>query len=119
MNGKLWNFCGHLFVGIGMVGVFLPVMPTTPFLLVALFCYSRSSGPLYLWLLNHPVFGPPLVQWQEHGAIAKKAQITASVFIACNFLLLTIFLPVVWWVKLIADLVALTVVIFILTRPSY
>jgi uncharacterized membrane protein YbaN (DUF454 family) len=70
-----------LFVVIGLVGIFVPLLPTTPFLLVAAACYARSSKKAYNWLMNHKWFGPPLRQWHETRTIPRKAKIAAGVLI--------------------------------------
>ncbi|AYM06338.1 MULTISPECIES: YbaN family protein [Agrobacterium] len=75
---RLLYLClGWLMVATGIVGAFLPVLPTTPFLLLALWCFSRSSPKLEAWLLAHPRFGPSLQRWRERGAIARNAKIAA------------------------------------------
>jgi uncharacterized membrane protein YbaN (DUF454 family) len=70
---------GCLFVGIGALGVVLPVLPTTPFLLVAAFFFVRSSPRLYHWLLRSPLFGPFLRDWQQHRGIRPRVRVTAAV----------------------------------------
>ncbi|MFT3688193.1 YbaN family protein [Paenirhodobacter sp.] len=65
---------GLVFTLLGFVGVFLPVMPTTPFLLVAAACFARSSTRLEAWLLAQPHFGPLLRNWRDHGAIPRYAK---------------------------------------------
>jgi len=59
----LFLVAGTVALGVGMVGVFLPGLPTTPFLLMAAACYARSSARLYRWLLGHPRLGPPIRQF--------------------------------------------------------
>ena len=81
----VWAFCGVLCVSFGALGVFLPLLPTVPFMLLAAFCFARSSPQLHHWLLNHPVFGPPIVDWQERGAISRRGKIAATVSIAAVF----------------------------------
>lgn len=66
-----------LMVGLGIVGIFLPLLPTTPFLLLAVWLFSRSSPRLAKWLMDHPLFGPPLGDWREEGAISRRAKISA------------------------------------------
>ena len=76
---------GITMTGIGIIGAVLPVLPTTPFLIVALACFTRSSPRLEKWLLNHRTFGPPLRDCRERGAISKRAKILASTMMALSF----------------------------------
>lgn len=64
-------------VGLGMAGAVLPVLPTTPFLLVAAWAFARSSRRLRTWLYGHPRFGPTLVAWHEHRAVPRRAKVAA------------------------------------------
>lgn len=68
---------GLLCVGLGVIGAFLPVMPTTVFLLIALWAFSRSSERLERWLLDHPRFGPRLAEWRAHHTIPLAVKLTA------------------------------------------
>ncbi len=74
-----WIFftLGWLFVALGLVGIPLPVLPTTPFLLLALWCFARSSQRFHGWLYNHRLFGPPLREWQAHRVIPLRAKVIA------------------------------------------
>ena len=66
---------GWLCVGLGFVGVFVPGIPTTIFLIIALWAFTKSSEKLRHWLLNHKRFGPILNNWQEHKVVPRKAKI--------------------------------------------
>ncbi len=66
---------GWLCVGLGFVGVFVPGIPTTIFLIIALWAFTKSSKKLRHWLLNHKRFGPILNNWQEHKVVPRKAKI--------------------------------------------
>lgn len=68
---------GSIFVGLGVLGAFLPVMPTTPFLLVASFFFARSSPRLNRWLVRSPLFGPFLRDWQQHRGVRPHVKVLA------------------------------------------
>ncbi len=72
---KLFLLLGYTSLGFGFAGVFLPVLPTTPFILLSAFCFSRSSDRLHLWLLAHPTFGSLLSDWERGGAIRPRAKV--------------------------------------------
>ena len=74
-----WLTMGHLAVAVGFIGIFLPVLPTTPFLILAAWAYSKGSVRFESWLLNHPVAGAPIRAWREQGVIPTRAKII-SVF---------------------------------------
>ncbi|TDF35113.1 DUF454 domain-containing protein [Alteromonadaceae bacterium M269] len=73
----LYRFLGYFFVALGGIGVVLPLLPTTPFILVAAGCFARSSPRCHQWLLNNKVFGPMIVDWQEHQCISAKTKVVA------------------------------------------
>ncbi len=70
---------GFVFVGLGILGMFLPLLPTTPFLLLAAACFARSSKRFYNWLLNHKVFGSYIKNYREHRAITLQGKIISLV----------------------------------------
>jgi uncharacterized membrane protein YbaN (DUF454 family) len=76
---------GWVFVGLGIVGAFLPVMPTTIFMIAALACFAKASPRLAQWLLDHPRFGPPLRAWKEEGAISRRAKRLAVIAMAVSW----------------------------------
>lgn len=87
----LWIGFGWLFVGLGVVGIALPLLPTTPFLLLAALCFSRGSEKIHSWLLDHPTLGPPIQDWQNNRAISRRSKVVATV----SMLLLLIITPLV------------------------
>lgn len=113
----LWLTAGLGFLALGLVGVALPVLPTTPFLLVAAACFARSSPRLHDWIVNHPVLGPPVRNWQENGAISAGAKRLATGTMLAVFLisLWAGLPPLALWAQAVLMGVGAT---FVLTRPS-
>ena len=74
----VWLSLGLISLAIGAVGIFLPLLPTVPFLLLSAICFGRSSERLHNWLLTHPIYGPPIQNWQERGAISRRAKLLAT-----------------------------------------
>lgn len=114
----LWLLTGHLALAIGVVGIFLPLLPTTPFLLVASFCYSKGSERFEFWLIHHKTLGPFVRDWREHRVIPVRAKVIATCAIAAS-------VTFVWFKPAIplAGKIAMTLVVslallFILTRAS-
>lgn len=83
MHKPLFITLGLLLVGLAVLGIFLPVLPTTPFLLLALACFGKSSEKLHNWLLTNKTFGPFIRQWHETRSMPRKAKVYAiiSIFI--------------------------------------
>lgn len=72
---------GTLALGLGVIGIFVPLLPTTPLLLAAAACYLRSSERMYGWLMNHRRLGPFITNYRQHGAITKKHKIMTLVLL--------------------------------------
>lgn len=100
-----------------MAGVILPLVPTVPFMLLAAFCFGRSSQKLHDWLLAHPVFGPAIVDWRQSGAISRRGKRIATASI-CVLPLLTWVLDFPTPVLVVQCLALVAVLAFILTRPT-
>jgi uncharacterized membrane protein YbaN (DUF454 family) len=80
-----WLILGLGAVGCGLAGAVLPLVPTTPFLLLAVYAFGRSSPVLQNWLMAHPRFGPSIAAWRTHGAITRRAKHVAVGAIATSF----------------------------------
>ncbi|NYT03626.1 MAG: DUF454 domain-containing protein [Candidatus Methanofastidiosa archaeon] len=74
-------FTGSTSLALGIVGIFVPVLPTTPFLLVSSFCYIRSSKRLHDWLINHRIFGSFLYNYINYGAVKRGTKIGSLIFL--------------------------------------
>lgn len=96
---KRWAYflVGWLFFGLGVLGVFLPVLPTTPFMLLALWCFSQSSARFHHWLYHHRLFGPALQRWRDGRVIPLKAKVIALSTMAASLSYVTIFRHPPWY----------------------
>ena len=115
---QLYLLLGFAFFGIGLVGVVLPVLPTTPFMLLALWAFSNSSERFHNWLYNHPKFGPPLQNYRAHGVVSRRAKGSALTVMAMSLAFLTLFSEAHWAVVFSAAALMLIGASFLLTRPS-
>ena len=113
----IWLLAGLAAVAIGAVGVVLPLLPTTPFLLVAAFAFARSSERLDGWLREHPTFGPLISNWHRDGSIDRNTKRTALIVIVATPLV-TWLLDAPLWVVACQVAVLSAAAVFILTRPS-
>lgn len=113
----LWIIIGFVSVGCGVAGIVLPLVPTTPFLLLAAWAASRGSDRLYRWLHGNRYFGPPLRSWEEQRAVPARAKAVAVTLLALSWLFL-LHRSEGWLVPLLAGVFFCGVAAFLLTRPN-
>jgi len=115
-----WVFIalGYVSLVLGFVGVFLPLLPTTPFVLLAAFFFSKGSERLHRWLINHPRFGSYLRDWEAEQVIplVGKYSSTLTMVPLVTWAILTREIPLVFEVAMVATVVG--TLLFIWTRPS-
>ncbi len=99
-----------------MVGVAVPLLPTTVFLILAAFCFARGSDRLHDWLVNHRTFGPMLADWRNHRAISRRGKVLAGVAMIA-VLVISVVLDVPAWVLALQAVILATVAAFLFTRP--
>lgn len=87
---------GWLSLALGVIGIFLPVLPTTPFLLLAAACFVRSSRRVYLWLVGHPRLGPWIVQYLDGNGLPLKAKVYAIGLMWAGIGLSCYLVPMFW-----------------------
>ncbi|MFM8498458.1 MAG: YbaN family protein [Chakrabartia sp.] len=116
MRRMLWQALGLASVALGVIGAFLPILPTVPFLILAAFAFSRSNPAWEAKLMTHPRYGPSLRAWREKGIISRTGKQAATGAFALSILLGLVFLSPPW--ALIPPLVALLCLSWIWTRPE-
>jgi uncharacterized protein len=116
MRRLLYLGLGFASVGLGALGVVLPLLPTVPFMLLAAFFFARSSPRLEAWIVGHPRFGPHVSAWREKGAISAAGKRAAFAAFAISAALGLAFLPFPWSLAPIAA--ALAGGSWIATRPE-
>lgn len=109
---------GTLCVGLGVIGVFLPGLPTVPFLLLAAACYARASRRLSSWLLGHRHFGPPIRAWREHRAMPYRVKRRALWLIALSFAVSIGFFVPGWPAKFAMGVGGLVLMAWVARIPS-
>jgi uncharacterized protein len=113
----IWLTLGTTSLGLAGIGAVLPLLPTTPFVLLAAFFFSKSSPAIHGWLVEHPTFGKAIRDWREHRAISRRGKIAATVAIALS-MALPFLMGVGAVVLLIQAAVLSAVLAFVLTRPT-
>ena len=107
----------YVCVGLGAAGVVLPLLPTTPFLLVAAWAASRGSPRLDAWLHGHPRFGPTLRAWRDERAVPTRAKWLACGLMFASWLIM-LALASSFWVPLITGVIFVAVGTYVCTRPA-
>ena len=109
---------GTVFLGLGAIGLVLPVLPTTPFVLLAAACYLRASERLHRRLVTSKRFGPTIVAWQDHGAIPPRAKAIAIALITLTFGLSVLFVVEPPLMRAGLVVLGIVLVVWLARRPS-
>jgi len=109
---------GFLSLGFGVLGIFLPVLPTTPFILLAAFFFGRSSARIHLYLLNHKVFGPTIKDFNEKKVLKRKTKIIALLTMWAVLISSVMFFIHNWWATVIVLLIGAGVTIYLIRFPE-
>ncbi|MEE2952482.1 hypothetical protein SAMN06297251_10787 [Fulvimarina manganoxydans] len=113
----LWLTLGYVALLLGLAGVVLPLVPTTPFLILSAFAFSKGSPRLERWLVDHPRFGPPIRDWREERALSRRAKWLASIVMAVT-LVGGILARLSTTILLVQAVIFCAVALFLWTRPE-
>lgn len=113
-----------IFIGItsfilGVIGAFLPVLPTTPFMILSALCFSKSSKKMHSWLTSLPYFGSAIIDWEKNKVIRPRAKLAALGTIWLSISLTIIFGKIHIGLKIMLGVIAISTSTFIWTRKSY
>lgn len=109
---------GSISVGLGVMGILLPVLPTTPFLLLAAICYSHSSERFYVWLLTNRFFGQYIRDWRENKGLTYLTKLWVIIVLAVTMGISIVFFIPLFWVKVILVLIGVFITFYILSLPT-
>lgn len=118
MQGKriLYLILGWLSLITGVIGIFLPLLPTTPLVLLAAWCFSKSSERFHSWLLNHKFFGPIVKDWQSSDGIPRRSRNRAILFMWAG-MSISVFLVWRFWATIGLVFIGICVSIYLLRMP--
>ncbi|MGI9203782.1 MAG: YbaN family protein [Woeseiaceae bacterium] len=103
-------------LALGAIGVFVPLLPTTPFVLVSAIAFANSSDTLHQWLIDHDIFGPLIANWRRHGAISRTTKIISILSMAV-IILISLLMAVPTHVLVVQAIVLSVSATFIVSRP--
>ena len=113
----IYLLAGIISLLLGLIGAFLPILPTVPFILLAAFCFARAYPPLYHWLRDRSIFAESLQDWERERAISRSSKRKALTMIVLSFALALYFASSMW-LKLLLMMIGISVATFIATRPE-
>lgn len=117
MMRSVWIMAGFVAMGLGIIGLVLPLLPTTPFMLLAAACFAKSSPRLHDWLVGHRIFGPAIRDWRDYRAISPRAKRMALIAMSVAFGLSAL-LGMAWGVLAVQAAVLVIMGSWIWTRPD-
>jgi uncharacterized membrane protein YbaN (DUF454 family) len=116
---KLLTVLGILFVGLGIIGIILPLVPTTPFLLLASVCFAKSSEKYHNWLHNHPWFGEYLRNYEAGKGIPMRVKVSMLVVLWTTMILTSVFVIDIPWVRIMLLMTAAAVTVHMACLPTF
>lgn len=112
-----WWLLAYASLGIGIVGIFVPGLPTVEFVLLSAFAAARGSERLHRWLLAHPRFGPMIRDWQAHGAVSRRAKWLSLAMMTVCAVVMFLAVPKPW-MAILGTAIMAVVAVWLWTRPE-
>lgn len=117
VRSVFWLF-GAIALALGILGIFLPVLPTTPFVLLAAVCWARASPRFHRWLHQHRYFGPMIQNWERNRAIPRRAKYLAWTMMTVSCTIMFVRFPEQWWIGAAASVICLASGIWMSRLPD-
>jgi len=114
----LFLVAGVVSLSLGIAGAFLPVLPTTPLVLLAAACFARSYRPFHEWLIGHRLFGPIVKEWQEHRSIPRRTKAVAIATMAMTLGASIVFAVEPRWLKAALGALGVVLAVWLYRLPS-
>jgi hypothetical protein len=109
---------GWLSVILGVIGAFLPILPTTPFILFAAWCFARSSERFHKWIIDNKYFGPIITDWENGNGISRKIR-TRALLMMWFSLCFSMLVIRQWWAVLLLSSIGIIATLYLFKQPSY
>ena len=118
MFRSLWIMLGCTSLALGIIGVVLPLLPTTPFVLLAAACFARGSERFHQWLLANRTFGPMVYEWERHRSLPYRTKVTAIVLMSLTMAVSIVFFVQPLWLKIALALFGVALALWMYRIPS-
>ncbi|MEM6681965.1 MAG: YbaN family protein [Pseudomonadota bacterium] len=117
LTRAIFGFVGIAALALGIVGIFVPLLPTTPLVILSAACFAKASPRVENWLLQHKTFGPMIINWRRNRAIPIGAKVAACVGVVAGFTLFSVFSSPPLWLQGIVAVILFAVTAYVVTRP--
>ena len=114
----LFNIAGAIALALGLLGIFLPLLPTTPFVLLAAACFARGSERFHQWLLANRTFGPMVNEWERHRSLPYRTKVTAIVLMSLTMAVSIVFFVRPLWLRIALALCGVALAVWMYRIPS-
>ena len=116
---SLYTIFGSIFLVLAMLGIVLPLLPTTPFLLLAAWCYAKGSERLYQWLLHHPWFGNYIQSYRSGKGIPKKTKLKVIALLWVTMSVSIVFTTEILWIRALLAGIAIIITGVLVLLPTW
>lgn len=114
----VWFIIAWISFALGFIGAFVPILPTTPFMILSAYLFSKSSPRFHTWILSLPLAGPAVKEWNQHRVVRTRAKILCATMIFISLAVIWSSSTILISVKIILTIILVSVCTFVVTRKS-